>query len=196
MNKFQVLAAAIILAPTLANADSLPGMRGVNHIGLTVPDLAQAETFFTDVLGCQRALGFGPFRDDKGSFMQDVLDVDPRAVIEEIVMLRCEFGSNIELFHYTAPDQKTVTVRNSDIGGHHIAIYVDDIDAAAAYLKDKGVKTNMGPIPVSEGPAAGQSILYFSAPWGLQMEAISFPKGMAYEADGGPLLWSNTEPAK
>ncbi len=196
MNRFQVVAAVLILGPALANADAMPGMRGVNHIGLTVPDLAQAETFFTDVLGCQRALGFGPFRDDKGTFMQDVLDVDPRAVIEEIVMLRCEFGSNIELFHYTAPDQKTVTVRNSDIGGHHIAIYVDDIDAAAAYLKGKGVKTNMGPIPVSEGPAAGQSILYFSAPWGLQMEAISFPKGMAYEADGGPVLWSNTDPAK
>ncbi len=177
-------------------AESLPGMRGVNHIGITVPDLAQAVGFFTDVLGCQKAMSFGPFRDDAGTFMQDVLAVDPRAVIEEITLLRCGFGSNIELFKYTAPDQKTVTTRNSDIGGHHIAFYVDDIAAAAAYLKDKGVQTNMGPIPVSEGPAAGQTILYFSAPWGLQLEAISFPKGMAYEADGGPVLWSNTEPAK
>jgi len=54
----------------------------------------------------------------------------------------------------------------------------------------------MGPFPVNEGPAAGQSIIYFFAPWGLQMEAISFPQGMAYEKDGGPVLWSNTDPAK
>ena len=85
--------------------------------------------------------------------------------------------------------------RNSDIGGHHIAFYVEDINAAAAYLKEKGIRSLMGPIPVSEGPAAGQSILYFFAPWGLQMEAISFPQGMAYEKDGGPVLWSNIAPA-
>ena len=120
--------------------------------------------------------------------------MDPRAVIEGIVMLRCEFGSNIELFHYTAPDQKTVTVRNSDIGGYHIAFYVDDIQAAADHLRAQGVHTQMGPVPMTEGPIAGQSILYFSAPWGTQMELISFPDGMAYEHDGGPVLWSNTNP--
>lgn len=179
-----------------ALAEPMPGVRGVNHIGLTVPNLAEAETFFADVLACQKATSFGPFRDDKGTFMQDLLDVDPRAVIEQITLMRCGFGSNIELFQYTAPDQKTVTARNSDIGGHHIAFYVEDIEAAAAYLKDKGIRTLMGPLPVTEGPAAGQSILYFFAPWGLQLEAISFPEGMAYERDGGPVLWSNTAPEK
>ncbi len=34
-----------------------------------------------------------------------------------------------------------------------------------------------GPIPITEGPAAGQAIVYFKAPWGLQMEAISYPNG-------------------
>ena len=58
------------------------------------------------------------------------------------------------------------------------------------------MKTLAGPIPITDGPAAGQSILYFYAPWGLQMEAISFPDGMAYEKDGGPILWSNIDPAK
>ena len=186
--------AMLTAGPALAEA--LPGMRGVNHIGITVPDMVQAEAFFSDVLGCHKATSFGPFRDDAGTFMQDLLAVDPRAVIEQITLMRCGFGSNIELFKYTAPDQKTVTPRNSDIGGHHIAVYVDDIDAAAAYLKDKGVRTLMGPLPVNEGPAAGQAIIYFFAPWGLQMEAISYPKGMAYEKDGGPTLWSNTDPAK
>ncbi|WP_370208431.1 VOC family protein [Pararhodobacter marinus] len=179
-----------------ALADPLPGMRGVNHIGLTVPDLDQAEGFFTEVLGCERAMAFGPFRDDEGTFMQDLLAVDPRAVVNQIRMLRCGFGSNIELFSYDAPDQAVIEQRNSDIGAYHIAFYVDDIDAAAAYLRDAGIQTNMGPLPVSDGPAAGQSILYFSAPWGLQFEAISFPEGMAYENQGGPILWSNTAPSE
>ncbi|WP_394688846.1 VOC family protein [Hoeflea sp.] len=198
MKKSILAAAAIALSfgTFSVQAETLPGVRGVNHIGLTVPDIAEAETFFADVLGCEKATSFGPFRDDTGTFMQDLLDVDPRAVVNQITLMRCGFGSNIELFSYDAPDQKTVRPRNSDIGGHHIGFYVDDIDAAAAYFKDKGIRTLMGPFPVNEGPAAGQSVIYFFAPWGLQMEAISFPDGMAYEKDGGPVLWSNTDPAK
>ena len=32
--------------------------------------------------------------------MTDLVDVDPRAVIEEIDVVRCGNGSNIELFQY------------------------------------------------------------------------------------------------
>lgn len=199
MNKIHtVLAATALLAglATGASAGTIPGMRGHDHTGITVPDMAQAVGFFTDVVGCEKAMSFGPFADDKGTFMQDVLGVDPKAVIEEITMMRCNFGSNIELFKYTAPDQKDLTPKNSDIGGFHIAFYVDDVAAAKAYLDGKGVKTRMGPIPVEQGPAAGQTILYFQAPWGLQLEAISYPKGMAYEKDAKTVLWSPKDPAK
>ena len=56
-----------------AAADGLPGMRGHDHTGITVPDMNQAIDFFTDVLGCKAAMTFGPFADDKGTFMSDVL---------------------------------------------------------------------------------------------------------------------------
>ena len=186
--------AVFSLAPALAG--SLPGLRGHDHTGVTVPDIKQAIDFFTNILGCQQAMSFGPFSDDKGTFMQDLLDVNPRAKIEQITMMRCGYGSNIELFQYSSPDQKNATPKNSDIGGYHIAFYVDDIKAAADYLKANNVKTMMGPLPVDQGPAAGQSILYFMAPWGLQFEAISYPKGMAYEKDGGTILWSPRDPGK
>ncbi len=54
----------------------------------------------------------------------------------------------------------------------------------------------MGPIPITEGPAAGQAIVCFNAPWGLQLEAISYPKGMAYEKDAATILWSPRDPSK
>jgi hypothetical protein len=57
-----------------------------------------------------------------------------------------------------------------------------------------GVKTR--PIPITEGPAAGQAIVYFNAPWGLQLEAISYPKGMAYEKDASTILWTLKDPSK
>jgi catechol 2,3-dioxygenase-like lactoylglutathione lyase family enzyme len=200
MTKLRPLLAAIGLAlgasATPAFADSIPGLRGHDHTGVTVPDVKAATAFFTDIIGCSHAMSFGPFRDDKGTFMQDVVNVDPRAVIEEISMVRCGYGSNIELFQYQSPDQAKTEPRNSDYGGHHIALYVDDIAKAADYLRAKGVKTMQGPIPVNEGPAAGQSILYFLTPWGMQMELISYPAGMAYEKNAKTTLWSTTDPTK
>jgi len=195
---YGAIASAFVLGASIASshAAGLPGMRGHDHTGITVPDMKQAETFFVEVLGCQKAMSFGPFSDDKGTFMQDVLGVNPRAVINQITQIRCGSGSNIELFNYSSPDQQVVQPKNSDVGGYHIAIYVDDIKAAEEYLKAKGVQTYAGPIPIKEGPAAGQAILYFKAPWGLQMEAITYPEGMAYEKTSDVKLWSPKDPSK
>ena len=74
-----------------AFADGLPGMRGHDHTGITVPDMDQAVTFFVDVLGCKKAMSFGPFSDNKGNFMKDALDVNPRAVITQITLVRCGY---------------------------------------------------------------------------------------------------------
>ena len=49
--------------------------------------------------------------------MQDVVDVNPRAVIDEISMVRCGYGSNIELFQYESPDQaKTLPKKTMTLG--------------------------------------------------------------------------------
>lgn len=190
--RLQAMVSGAVLTLLAAGAAmaGIPGLKGQDHVGITVPDMAEAEAFFVDVVGCQKAMSFGPFRDDEGTFMQDLLNVHPRAVIKQITLMRCGNGSNVELFEYEAPDQKTEMPKNSDHGGHHLGFYVEDIDAAAAYFKEKGVRTLLGPFPVEAGPAAGQTILYFFAPWGLQLEAISYPGGMAYEKDGGPVLWT------
>jgi catechol 2,3-dioxygenase-like lactoylglutathione lyase family enzyme len=197
MLKHSILALCFGVALTgMASADSIPGLRGHDHTGITVPDMKQAVDFFTEVVGCKKAMSFGPFADPKGTFMTDLVGVDPKAVIEEITMVRCGYGSNIELFKYTAPDQKDAKLKNSDIGGFHIALYVDDVKAAKAYLESKGVATRFGPLPVDQGPAAGQTILYFQAPWGLQLEAISYPTGMAYEKGADTVLWDPKAPGK
>jgi catechol 2,3-dioxygenase-like lactoylglutathione lyase family enzyme len=170
----------------------------MTHTGITVPDMNEALTFFVDVLGCKKAMSFGPIADPEpnGTFMRDALGVDSKTMIKQITLVRCGMGSNIELFSYQSPDQKVVQPKNSDIGGYHIAFYVDDIKAAADDLHAKNVKTMMGPIPITEGPAAGQAIVYFNAPWGLQLEAISYPKGMAYEKDASMILWTPKYPSK
>ncbi|NLZ10662.1 MAG: glyoxalase [Alcaligenaceae bacterium] len=173
-----------------SDGKAIPGVRGIDHIGFTVPDIEQGVTFFRDVLDCTEVMRFGPFSDDKGTFMQDLVNVHPRAVLHQIAMMRCGNGSNIELFQYSSPDQKKELPRNSDYGGAHIAFYVEDIATAVEKAKALGLKTFMGPFELKEGPAAGQSINYVLTPWGMHVELISYPNGMAYEKDAKTRLWS------
>jgi hypothetical protein len=70
------------------------------------------------------------------------------------------------------------------------------VAAVKAYLEKKGVATRLGPLPIKDGPVAGQTILYFQAPWGLQFEAISYPDGMAYEKPAETKLWDPKKPAE
>ena len=53
----------------------------------------------------------------------------------------------------------------------------------------QGVPKLLGPLPVTDGPAAGQTINYFRAPFGTYIELISYPQGMAYEATAEVPLW-------
>jgi catechol 2,3-dioxygenase-like lactoylglutathione lyase family enzyme len=190
------LAAAPSAAPYLLAAPARAdggrgelGLVGADHVGITVPDINQAIEWFEDVMGAVAPLTFGPFSDPTGTFMHDLLGVDPRAVISQITMLRLGHSAGIELFHYDAPDQLHTHPRNSDWAGHHIAFYVTDIDAAVEYMRSKGVEKFLGPFPVTGGPAAGQSINYFRTPFGTFIELISYPKGMAYEATAPIPLW-------
>ncbi|WP_349963262.1 VOC family protein [Rhizobium sp. ZPR3] len=175
-------------------ARTIPGLLGLDHIGITVPDLDEAVAFFAGLLGCQKVLDFGPVGDDQGSFMTDVLGVHARARIERAAVVRTGRGSNIELVQYSAPDQRDLAGRNSDTGAFHLGLYVRDIAVAKAFLDEAGITTRFGPVPINDGPIAGQSILYFRAPWGLELEAVSYPNGMAYEAESEILLWDPRKP--
>jgi len=114
-------------------ASTLPGLAGVDHIGFTVPDLEQARTFLVDVLGCEYLYSLGPFvhDDPADDWMTEHLDVHPRAVMRRLHFFRLGGQAIFEVFQYEAPDQRTVQPRNSDVGGHHVALYVDDLDSAA-----------------------------------------------------------------
>jgi catechol 2,3-dioxygenase-like lactoylglutathione lyase family enzyme len=156
----------------------LPGLTGLDHVGFTVPDLEAASKFLVDVLGCEYLYSLGPMR-ARGNWMLEHLNVDPNAEVPEIRMFRCGGRSIFEVFEYVAPDQNMVPPKNSDIGGHHVALYVDDLDVAVAYLRQRGMEV-LGEPTESVGPHAGQRWVYFLAPWGLQFELVSYPKGRAW----------------
>ena len=158
----------------------LPGLTGLDHVGFTVPDLHEAHRFLIDVIGCEYLYSLGPFRHDDTDWMREHLNVDERAVMVQLHFYRCGAQAVFEVFHYVAPDQDTKVPRNSDVGGHHVALYVEDLDAAVAYLRAAGI-TVLGDPTASSGPSEGQRWVYFLAPWGMQWELVSYPNGKAFD---------------
>src|SRR3954468_25093983 len=132
----------------------VPGLTRVDHIGITVPDLAEASRFLIDVLGCEYMYTLGPYVHDD-DWMTEHLDVHPRAVMRQLHFFRCGGQAIFEVFQYEAPDQEPRQPRNSDVGGHHVALYVEDLDAAGRHLRDRGV-TVLGEPTTSSGPSEGQ----------------------------------------
>src|SRR3712207_1796217 len=107
----------------------LPGLHRVDHIGFTVPDLAEARVWLEEVLGCEYLYSLGPFGDEDGDWMAEHLNVHPRATMRNC-FFRVGDQAIFEVFEYRAPDQQPTPPRNSDVGGHHVALYVHDLDAA------------------------------------------------------------------
>ncbi|WP_066517547.1 VOC family protein [Curtobacterium ammoniigenes] len=174
---------------------AIPGMVGTDHIGFTVPDLDQADRFFVDVIGCTRVYSLGPFAHPDDDWMAEHLGVHPRTVMRRLNFYRVGTGTNFEVFSYEPADGQQPQPRNSDIGGHHIAFYVDDLDAAVAYLRAQGVRV-MGDPTASSAASRGQRWVYFLSPWGMQFELVSFPDGKEYERDAPVLLWHPKHPAE
>jgi len=160
------------------SAPSAGGDRGfvvaVDHVSFTVPDLDEAVDFFETALGASVVYR----RRRRGG-------ADERRMVErfaahpstayELAMLRCAGGFHVELFAFESPDQNRVAPRNVDVGGHHLALLVDDVDAAVKRLRARGGIRFLGEPETSppDHPAAGARWVYLVAPWGQQFELVS-----------------------
>lgn len=163
---------------------ALPGLRRGDHVGVVVPDLEAAVGFFTDVLGGRSVLRHGPYR---GSAADPDLQVrqfarHPGTQVEGIAVVHVA-DTVLELLQFSAPDQRTDPPRTSDLGGHHLAFYVDDLDAAVDHLRSAGVRVLGSPMPLP-GPETGDGARFVFAltPWGLALEFVSYPHGKAWQA--------------
>lgn len=164
------------------DSNGIPTARNVDHIGLTVPDLDEAEEFFVDVLGCETVYrATPPVDEDVQDWMAKNLGVHPESTMR-LARLRCGPTTNVELLDYDDPTQSDDHPNNSDAGAAHLAFFVDDIDAAIEYLRDvDGVEMQGEPRYNEEGPEEGQVFVYFRAPWGLQLELIYTPDDVGYK---------------
>lgn len=156
--------------------EALPGLEGLDHVGLTVPNLDEAVTFYATLLGAKEVFRLGPL-DSRDFPPVDGVDwslahVNVLDAKFTIAMLELSSGGRLELFQYDRPDDRRKSPpRNCDYGGHHIAFRVKDVRACIARGSKLGLKFMAGPIP-----ANGQHINYCLDPWGNQLELVEYDK--------------------
>ncbi len=166
----------------------LPTVRALDHVGLTVPDIEICVRFLVDVVGFEEIYSHLP-EGGSGEAQARQFGRHPETKLEGITMLRLA-NLNLELLQFRAPDQCRQVPRSSDWGGAHLALYVDDLDAAMDHLREHGAEVLGTPMDLP-GPESGPGnrFVFVNAPGGLTLELVSFRDGKRYEAEGSRRLF-------
>ncbi len=132
-----------------------PMTRGAHHVGLTVPDLAQARAFFLDILGFTQV---GEKPDYPAVFVSDGVTM-------------------ITLWQAADPQGAVPFDRKNVIGLHHLALQVEN-GAALDALHGKLAATPGVAIEFAPEPLGGSAIRHMmcTIPGGIRVEFIA-PQG-------------------
>ena len=152
----------------------LPGIRGVHHIGISVPDLAVARGFYLDLLGAVEEVPPLVWRDNP--FIDRAIGLEGSAASQ----FMCRLGNTqIEVFEYTAPRSPP---QDPDKGVHHFgythfAIEVEDVAAVHARLVAAGFRVHAPPALEgitldADGRKRGYAASYVRDPFGNVFEII------------------------
>ncbi|WP_416413938.1 VOC family protein [Pantoea sp. App145] len=175
----------------MRNKRERPLNRGINHVGLTVPDLQQATEFLQKALDARFVYNGLTDNDPprKGTDTERQLGLSSDSMIIKQRLLRIGNGPNLELFEIVSREQEQ-PVRLQDIGWNHISLYVDDIDYAVERVKAAGGKflSEIHGNSRHEDTEDNASV-YFQAPWGSLIELQSIPNGYYYPDDTEADTW-------
>jgi catechol 2,3-dioxygenase-like lactoylglutathione lyase family enzyme len=139
---------------------------GTNHTSFTVSSLDRSVGFFRDCLKFE-LISRAP-RDP--ALVQKITGVEGADM--EIAFLKGP-GHTVELIEYKAPAERgRVEARPCDTGFAHLALNVDDADAAVAEAALYQVKAISAPVPINAGPNKGRKVVYLRDWDGVTFEFI------------------------
>ncbi len=131
---------------------------GVHHTGITVSDLQRSVEFYKR-FGFEVEVRLESVGPDVGKGTGV-----PGAHLRVAMLLR--ESTRLELLEYLSPDGAPTVLPNNGIGAAHIAIQVDDIDAAVTDLIAAGIRFVSEPI----AHESGTRWVYMKDPDGITTE--------------------------
>ncbi|QES89460.1 antibiotic biosynthesis monooxygenase [Rhizosphaericola mali] len=165
--------------------------RGIEHIGMAVPDVNAASKFLEKALGGVSLYDVLPENGKpfEGAETEHELGIPKGSKIVHMRLVRIGNGPNIELFQFANAPQKTAGGLN-DIGVNHIAIYTDNIQKSVAQFKAAGgtMLSDVHGLANAEDGKDNRGV-YGKAPWGTLIEFITYPDGVQYPASAPEKRW-------
>jgi catechol 2,3-dioxygenase-like lactoylglutathione lyase family enzyme len=150
-------------------------IRAVDHINIVVTDLVRSVRFYTEVLGFTKTKNASL----AGDWIEKIVGL--RGVKANVTYVVAPAGEpRLELLCYEAPKGANFPLNSqaNTIGLRHIALRVDDIDAAIRKLRAAGVTVFADPVRVPGGVVqhdAGEKILaYVLDPDGVILELTEY----------------------
>ncbi|KFF73690.1 MULTISPECIES: VOC family protein [Chryseobacterium] len=151
--------------------------RGIDHIGITVPDIDEASAFLEKALDAKNLYdvlpkGGKPF---EGEETEKELGIPKASKIVHMRLIQIGNGPTVELFQFADAPQENASGLN-DYGLQHIAVYVDDINAACRQFEAAGGKLLSPPHPLANVEEGTRNKgVYGRAPWGTLIELLTYP---------------------
>ena len=147
----------------------------IDHINLVVSDLDRSVKFYTELLGFKKTNSVHL----EGEWIESIVGL--KGVVADVVFIVAPAGEpKVELLCYKSPIGDSIPSNSlaNTVGLRHIALRVDDIQAASKKLKDAGVKLLSEPIAVpttvvAQNPVR-KTLCYFHDPDGVLLEIAEY----------------------
>ena len=130
----------------------------IHHVGYTVPDLEQATRFFVEVLGFEIASQHGPFDE---ALLGAQFGTPDGGTLHYTFLKLC--GQILELVAWSGIEQNPFSPLNSDYGGRHLALSVENVQEARETLSS---------VPGVKLLEPRNTFFYFVAPWGMLIQIV------------------------
>jgi catechol 2,3-dioxygenase-like lactoylglutathione lyase family enzyme len=138
-----------------------------DHTGITVSNLERSLAFWRDVLGFE----FSHSAHQRGEMAEQITGVKGAEL--ELAVLKTPSGHKIELLEYLSPpDRKNVDLGPCDVGHVHVALVIDNLEAALKRIAASGWKAAGKPQTLKSGPNAGKRVVYVRDPDGTTIELM------------------------
>lgn len=159
-------------------------VRGIDHIGITVPNIEEAAKFLEAAFGATAIYETITPSDTpmQGEDADEILGFVKGSAIVHMRLMRLGNGPSIELFEMKVPGERKKNIVPSDIGLQHFAVYTDDIETTKEKVEKAGGLLLKGPIKMlrKEG-GEGNQFMYTKTPWGSIVELITYPSPLEIE---------------
>jgi len=142
----------------------------VYHTGFTVSDIERSIIFYRDVLGLRlvkRQTGTAPYLATVTGF--------EGVHLETALLQPAEGGSMLELLQYVSHPAAPTDRATNRPGNGHLCFKVDDLQAACAELRRRGVTLISDPAEITAGAHRGGLAVYLRDPDGFTVELYQGP---------------------